>query len=97
MKKIDAVLKISLVVIITLGTIVFAGCNTDSNSVDINSSYDAIKKEYANNPSNTEIAFIYNAINGKISEYPKTVPDFINLPIECLIDTVGADERVNIE
>lgn len=97
MKKIIQYLRINIVVIIILATIVFAGCDTGNNSADINRSYDAIKKEYANNSTNSEIAFIYNAINNDISEYPNKVPDFVDLPIECLIDAVESDERINIE
>lgn len=73
------------------------GSNGTINTADINSSYEAIKKAYADNPSNSEISFIYDAINNEISEYPKTVPDFIDLPIECIIDAIDTDAKIHIE
>lgn len=97
MKKLMQYLKVLVAVIIVLETIVLAGCNTVNHTANINSSYDAIKTAYAKDPSNSEIAFIYDAINNQISEYPKTVPDFINLPIVSIIDAIGADERIHID
>lgn len=95
MKKIW-LLRIFLIVIVFLGAMVFAGCNTDNNTANINSSYDAIRAVHVKNPSNGEISFIYDAINNQISGYPKTVPNFINLPVASIIDVVGTDERMNI-
>lgn len=87
-------LRIALILIIVL---VLAGCNTDNNTADINSSYDAIKTAHINDPSNGEISFIYDAINNQISGYPKTVPNFINLPFDSIMDAIGTDERVFIQ
>lgn len=97
MKKKISVLRIVVIVIIVLETIVLAGCNTVNNTANINSSYDAIKAAYANNSSNSEVSFIYDAINNKISEYPKIVPDFINLPVDSIVDAIDKDKRINIE
>lgn len=104
MKKKMLFLRIVVIVIVALETLVLAGGVIVNNAVDINNSYDAIKAAYVINHiplnnflfSNNEIAFIYDAINNKISEYPKTVPDFINLPIDILIDAIDMDERIHI-
>jgi len=97
MKKSMQYLRIVLIVIIVLEAIILAGCNTVNNTADINSSYDAIKAACVNNSSNSEISFIYDAINNRISGYPKTVPDFINLPVDSIIDAIDTDERIHIE
>lgn len=105
MKKKLLFLKIAVIVILVLETIVLAGGIIVNDIVDINSSYDAIKTAYVINQipfnsfmsSNSEISFIYDAINNKISKYPKTVPNFINLPIDSLSDAIDNDERINIE
>lgn len=95
MKK-RAFLGIIIGVVTVIATLVLAG-NVFNKTANINSSYDAIKAAHAQNPSNSEISFIFDAINNKITEYPKTVPDFTGLPIESIIDAIGKSERIYIE
>ncbi len=107
MKK-RALLGIIIGVVTVTATLVLAGnvynksaninnSNDTANTADINSSYDAIITAHDEDPSNSEISFIYDAINNQISGYPKTVPDFTHLPIDCIIDAIGTSERIHIE
>lgn len=97
MKKPILFVRIVVILIIVFQAVVLAGCNTVNNTAETNSSYDAIKAAYVNDPSNGEISFIYDAINNKISGYPETVPDFINLPVDSIIDAIDTDERIQIQ
>jgi len=105
MKKKMGFLKIIVIVVVALEILVLAGGFVANNAADSNRSYRAIKTAQVFNyvPLNNflyakdEIAFIYDAINNKISGYPTNVPNFINLPIDSIIDAVSADERVHIE
>ena len=105
MKKKRAALITVVIVIVAIEILVLAGGFIANNAGDINRSYRAIRSAYVFNhiPLNNflyakdEITFIYDAINNKISKYPKNVPNFINLPIDSIIDAIGADERFHID
>jgi len=57
MKKLIRFVRIVVVLIIVLQAAGLAGCNTVNNTAEINSTYDAIKAAYVNNPSNEMVKY----------------------------------------
>lgn len=104
-KKAKMFTKLTIIGIFIVEIIILASGYTINHIDNIRYSYDAIKVANVINHipfnnflfSNNELSFLYSTINNEVSDYPKTVPNLVGLPVDILTNIIDSNERIKID